>query len=322
MLLSQLLRVSVTRTGSGLPKQLRGVQWSTVIRRSNTVAQRNSSNFRQRATGARLSTFSFSPFRIRHRRTALTGTKTTTTTTATNSAPKALFGLQSGVRLLSTEVNKTGAQAGQAWYQNTLLRHGLVAATVVGALTYGAYNFTAWVMSFNSKYWLYLGFLGGVTFAALSGSAGIYLWRNITILPENVFRYAVSVLKNNAYVKKTLGTVKPSYLKAYKLEHGFVGFRDRRFQWFSPNVQMMFLVNQSGSNASPMVAYVDAERTFSGLQLRNVALLTKDPEHGFKEPNIIQVIGTNDDIEKRAHLQKQLFASKGHCVRDIPHFEV
>lgn len=62
-------------------------------------------------------------------------------------------------------------------------------------------------MSFNSRYWVYLGFLGGTTFAALLGITASYVARNLTILPENVFRHAVRVLGSNTHVKRELGGV-------------------------------------------------------------------------------------------------------------------
>ena len=94
---------------------------------------------------------------------------------------------------LSTSNQPSGDAAGVAWYRTTLAKNGLIVGGLVGAATYIAYNFTGFIMSFNSRYWVYLGFLGGATFALLISGAVTYVGRNITILPENVFRQAVRV---------------------------------------------------------------------------------------------------------------------------------
>ena len=69
----------------------------------------------------------------------------------------------------------TGTAAGTAWYRTNLVKHGLVVSGLVGLASYVAYNFTGFIMSFNSRYWVYLGFLGGATFATLIAAAGTYV---------------------------------------------------------------------------------------------------------------------------------------------------
>lgn len=218
----------------------------------------------------------------------------------------------------SSSSSGAGASAaGTAWYRSSIVKNGLVVAGLVSGATVIAYNFTGFIMSFNPRYWVYLGFLGGVTFATLLGAAGVYIVRNITILPENVFRQAVRVLKANKYVSREIGSVQPGELKAYHLERGFVGFRDGRFRWFHPNVQMMFSVGRD-SGAAPVLAYVDAERTAVGLQLRNVCLLLADADHGFSDAEVVQIVGTDKDIAERRHLQDRLIESKKAYLATLP----
>ena len=154
----------------------------------------------------------------------------------------------------------------------------------------------------------------------LAPTVSRYVVRNATILPQNVFRTAVRVLKSNAYVRRELGGVQPGELKAYHIERGFVGFKDRRFRWFNPNVQMLFRINaEAPAGEAPVVAYVDAERTTVGLQLLNVSLLKAHPEHGFLEPEVVQIVGTDTDIQARDHLRTRLLTAKRSFLRSTPH---
>jgi hypothetical protein len=229
------------------------------------------------------------------------------------------------------------------------VKNVVVVGGLVGGASYVAYSFVGWVMEFSPRYWVYLGFLNGAAVAAMLGAASLYLWRNTTILPENVFRQAVRVLESNTLVRREIGKLTPSALKAYHLDHGFLGLDDnKRLRWFKPNIQMIFTVgaahppaagaaakpeasswfsSKSKSNGGkggadepppPVLAYVDAERTLSGLRLRNVSLLLRDSVHGFVHPHVIQVVGTDEDISARHHLRTKLISSKGDFLGAIP----
>lgn len=67
--------------------------------------------------------------------------------------------------------------------------------------------------------------------------------------------------------------------------------------------------------------YVDAERTAVGLQLMNVCVVRPHPEHGFAEPEVVQVVGTDEDICARQELRDQLFKSNHSFLHSVPRFE-
>lgn len=216
----------------------------------------------------------------------------------------------------------SGDEAGRTWMRLHTLKNWAIPAVAMAGVAYVSWNYASWVLQFDARYWFGFGWTSGLVVGSLSLIAGSYTWRNITIMPENVYNHALRLLKRNRYVRDTLGRVSPSQLRAYRLEHGYFGItREKGFQWYYPNVQMMFVINQARAEGEePVVAYVDAERTLGGLRLRNVSLLSPDPDPdvGFREPHVIQVAGTDGEIEATAHLRDGLLQSKAAYLNDIP----
>lgn len=66
--------------------------------------------------------------------------------------------------------------------------------------------------------------------------------------------------------------------------------------------------------------YVDAERTSLGLQLLNVSVL--HPHDDSDEVEVVQIVGTDEDIKHRQDKRDQLLASKQSYLRAIPDHEI
>ena len=67
----------------------------------------------------------------------------------------------------------------------------------------------------------------------------------------------------------------------YHLERGFIGFKDSRFRWFSPNVQMMFRINADTTGVKPIIACVNkqAHALNEALVQRNVDCICSYSKH-------------------------------------------
>lgn len=76
--------------------------------------------------------------------------------------------------------------------------------------------------------------------------------------------------------------------------------------------------------------YVDAERTGLGLQLLNVSVLHPSDDggavkgrpdndgNGIPDLQIVQIVGTDDDIKSREHKRDRLLSAKQSYLRAIP----
>jgi len=182
--------------------------------------------------------------------------------------------------------------------------------TVVGVLTaacavmYGFYRASMYIMHFffnvSEKDVFNIGFAFGLVTAILVVGAGAYAQRRVTVDPGQVYRHAVSCLRQHEVVNEHLGEFwRASGFRGYKVESltDAVQGSERRartsyFEAPSRRVQMIFMVK--GIERSGMVS-LQAHKRSGGyiiemLALDLLAAEGKPAQHVFLEGDVDQIL--------------------------------